>query len=317
MQNTVICVSQWGGTGLTDSVEAFTSFKVATGTAPRTTKDYRGTLGYFFRLFPDAWKGPLQMRAAFLSWISEDISPSTYNLRLIYLRAFWRWTVEEGIQPERPDPFRGLKRRNAPGKFRDIDAGRIAELLTLPDKTTWAGLRDYALILFTLDTAARPGEALQLLPEHINFRSMVATIPAAAAKTREERIIPFSPATAAVIKKFLHARPPEWRSSAPVFSSENGGRFSVSAWHGKLSRYRLQDGSCFRPYDLRHAACTLHLRAGMSGEALQRLMGHHGPQMTQRYIHLTIDDLRAQQALSSPVEKLVPTQKRAPRKIQK
>lgn len=31
----------------------------------------------------------------------------------------------------------------------------------LPNKRTYAGLRDYALILFQLDTGARPGEVLQ------------------------------------------------------------------------------------------------------------------------------------------------------------
>ena len=80
-------------------------------------------------------------------------------------------------------------------------------------------------------------------------------------------------------------------------------------------KYCLNDGTTFKPYDLRHAACTLHLRAGMTGEVHQRLMGHHGPQMTQRYIHLTTDDLRKEQALSSPVGRLVPARKRAPRKI--
>ncbi len=54
------------------------------------------------------------------------------------------------------------------------------------------------------------------------------------------------------------------------------------------------------PYDLRHAACTLHLRAEMNTLVLQKLMGHTGPQMTMRYTHLDIDDLRDQQRTSSP-----------------
>ena len=61
------------------------------------------------------------------------------------------------------------------------------------------------------------------------------------------------------------------------------------------------------PYDLRHAACTLHLRAGMNTlVVLQKLMGHTGPQMTMRYTHLDIDDLRDQQRTSSPIEDLIP-----------
>ena len=211
--------------------------------------------------------------------------------------------------------FRGLKRRSAPGRFCDIDAAKVKELLALPDRSTWAGLRDYALILFTLDTAARPGEALQLLPADFNFSSLAVVIPAHAAKTREERIIPFSPTTAAALRHVMQRRPREWDADVFVFASVTGRRLAVERWNDRLKGYRLQDGTAFKPYDLRHAACTLHLRAGMSGEVLQRLMGHHGPQMTQRYIHLTADDLRKEQALSSPVGRLVPARKRAPRKI--
>lgn len=293
----------------------FIIFKQAAGNSALTIDDYRWTLTHFFTRYPKAWSSPAAMREAFLSWINRPIAPATYNQRLSYVRAFWRWCVEERIQPPDPDPFRGLKRRNDPGRFRDIDAAKVKELLTLPDRSTWAGLRDYALILFTLDTAARPGEALQLLPEHFNTSSLAAVIPAHAAKTREERIIPFSATTAAALRQLLRLRLSEWGESTPLFCTETGVRFNVDAWGRRLKRHELRDGTTFKPYDLRHAACTLHLRAGMSGEVLQRLMGHHGPQMTQRYIHLTADDLRKEQSFSSPVELLASARKRAPRRI--
>lgn len=296
-------------------VSLFLDFKKAMKSAPRTVKEYGYTLYSFYRDNPDAWEGPLQMRTAFLSWISQDIAPATYNHRLIYVRAFWRWAVEEGIQPPTPDPFRKLKRQSDPGKFRDIDAARIAELLTLPDKTTWTGLRDYTLILFTLDTATRPGEALQLIPSDFCLTDYTATIPAAVAKTREKRTLPFSDLTAQYIKRFMSVRPNSWKDDTPFFASVNGKHLEVRKWGLRLREYPLSRGTIFKPYDLRHAACTLHLRAGMSGEALQRLMGHHSPQMTQRYIHLTVDDLREQQSISSPVEKLLQRQTKAPRKI--
>ena len=298
-----------------EALDCFLTYKTAIGTAPYTRRGYAQMIRQFFTLCPPAWNSPLQARTAFLSWLGEDIAPATYNLRLIYVRAFWRWCVEERFQPPEPDPFRGLKRRKDPGHFRDIDAAKVKELLTLPDRSTWAGLRDYALILFTLDTAARPGEALQLMPTDFNFHSFAVVIPAYAAKTREERVIPFSPTTAAAVLEVIRKRPREWDADTCVFSSISGRRLSVGHWNCRLKDYLLEDGTTFKPYDLRHAACTLHLRGGMSGEVLQRLMGHHGPEMTQRYIHLTIDDLRKEQALSSPAELLVPARKRAPRKI--
>ena len=302
-------------TSIEEAAQSFLTCKTAAKAAPKTCKEYAKTIRQFFAAFPQAWSSPLKMRTAFLSWLSQEVAPATYNLRLIYVRAFWRWCVDEGIQQPEPDPFRGLKRRSAPGRFCDIDAAKVKELLALPDRSTWAGLRDYALILFTLDTAARPGEALQLLPADFNFSSLAVVIPAHAAKTREERIIPLSPTTAAALRHVIQRRPREWDAEMYVFASVTGRRFAVERWNDRLKGYRLKDGTTFKPYDLRHAACTLHLRAGMSGEVLQRLMGHHGPQMTQRYIHLTADDLRKEQSFSSPVELLASARKRAPRRI--
>lgn len=298
------------------ALSSFLNVKTAARSSPRTCADYRERITRFFTAYPDAWDSPAAMRTAFLNWIARpDIAPATYNLRLIYLRAFWYWCISEGIQPPAPDPFKGIKRRPDSGCFRDIDAAKVKELLDLPNRKTWIGLRDYALILFTLDTAARPGEALQLIPADLDLSSFAVTIPANVAKTRRPRIIPFSPSTAAALDDLQRNRPPEWKDTAPVFASVTGRRLCVERWNERLKLYRLKDGFTFKPYDLRHAACTLHLRAGMNGETLQRLMGHSTPTMTQRYIHLTNDDLKKAQALTSPVEILAPRGKRAPRRV--
>ena len=293
---------------------AFLNAKTAARASARTCADYRHFIRQFFTAYPAAWNDPAAMRYSFMNWIAQpDIAPATYNLRLIYLRAFWHWCIDEGIQPPAPDPFRDIKRRPDAGKFRDIDAAKVKELLAMPDRKTWIGLRDYALMLFTLDTAARPGEALQLIPADFDLSSFAVSIPAPVAKTRRPRIIPFSPSTAAALDDLARNRPPEWKDTAPVFASVTGRRLTVERWNDRLKLYSLKDGFTFKPYDLRHASCTLHLRAGMNGETLQRLMGHSTPAMTQRYIHLTDDDLKKAQALTSPVENLAPRGKRAPR----
>ncbi len=299
-----------------ETLETFLTFKRAMGLREPTITGYQKTIKAFFRRYPMAWSSPEVMRSAVVEWLSDDISAGFYNLRLIFLRAFWDWCVEEQLQPESPNPFRGFKGKPTPGRFLDIDANRVKALLERPDRSTWVGLRDYTLILFTLDTAVRPNEALHLVLGDFNLTSLCVTIPANIAKTKESRIVPFSEPTRQALNAFLKVRPSEWDNDVPVFASERGTPLGTTSWGQRLKKYRLQDGTIFKTYDLRHASCTLHLRAGMTGEALQRLMGHRGPEMTQRYIHLTTDDLKEQQALTSPVQRLVPMVKKARRKIQ-
>lgn len=296
-------------------VRIFLKFKSVSGSAPRTCYDYKAVLRLFFSLYPSALDSPVSMRESFIDWMSSgDWATATYNKRLNYIRCFWKWCVEEEAVPSSPNPFRGLETRRDAGKFKDIKASRIQELLTLPDVKTWVGLRNLALIMFTIDTATRPSEALSLKLEDFDFENLSVTISSKISKTREQRTIPFSVPTMKMIRKLIRNRNEEWGESVPVFCSFSGRTLRCDDWYVALRHYRLSDGTFIRPYELRHASCTLHLRAGMTGEVLQRFMGHRGPQMTQRYIHLTSDDLREAQSKTSPIEALMRPLSRAKRR---
>ncbi|MDI9462497.1 MAG: site-specific integrase [Bacillota bacterium] len=113
-------------------------------------------------------------------------------------------------------------------------------------------MRDYALILLTLDTGIRPGEALALLPHDVNFSALEMRIRAEIAKTRISRTLPIHPITANTIKELLSARPKEWQSNAPVFCSNEGKKMNITSWGDRLEMYSKEIGVHIRPYDLRH-----------------------------------------------------------------
>lgn len=83
-------------------------------------------------------------------------------------------------------------------------------------------MRDYALILFALDTGIRPGEALKPLPENFNLEGREAIILPGVAKTKVQRTPSPSPSpspTCLWLKKFLSVR--SWGESVPVFCSHD------------------------------------------------------------------------------------------------
>lgn len=300
------------------ALSAFLTFKKSNGLAPRTVNDYRKMVGRFFRDHREAWGSPLTMRIDVMAWLSQDIAPATYNLRFVYLRAFWRWAVVEGLQPETPEPFRGLKRRKDAGKFKTVSLDDVKALIDAVPRGTYACERDLCAMVLTLDVAIRPGEMLALVPGNLDLSDLVVVIPAHIAKTRESRTLPLSPGTVGLLRDFLRHRPTSWEPTVSVFASERGRQIGPSHWGHRVKEHAQRAGVNLTPYDLRHAACTLHLRAGMNTLVLQKLMGHTGPQMTMRYTHLDIDDLRDQQRASSPVDALIPpTRERAKRSIPK
>lgn len=109
--------------------------------------------------------------------MSRECKPGTYNLRLIYLRTFFKWAAKEGIFPE--NPLEGFQKKKDEGRIVDTDTDTLEQLLSIPDKTTFSGLRDYAFLLLTLDTGIRPGEAFLLLPDDFNFKSLTFHVAAA------------------------------------------------------------------------------------------------------------------------------------------
>lgn len=286
-------------------IRLFLAFRQAEGLARRTLEDYRAHLTAFSARIPE---GTEDYRAAVLSYLSDDINPNTYNLRFAYLKKFFSWCLEEGLL-SCAHPLAGLKKRRAVGRVVHIETDTLADLLRLPDRRTFTGLRDYALMLFSLDCGARPGESLQLRLGDFDLAGLLVTIPAPAAKTRQARTVPITAQTVLAVQALLAARHPEW-GDAPVFCSEDGGAYGVRSWGHRLKDYAARLGKTITPYHLRHAAALGMLRRGMNVFALRDMMGHADLSTTQKYLALTLDDLRKAHAESSLVNEVAPRRHR-------
>lgn len=294
--------------------EAFLEFllcKKAEGRAFRTLTDYRKHVPRFFDEFPQSWPEYEALKKAVVSHFASlrDKSPSYYNLRREYLKAFFSWCVQEGYLSG--NPMDGIKKRKNDGNPRSLDEETLKRLLDLPDKSTYAGLRDYALVLLQLDTGIRPGEALKLLLVHFNLSAMEVTIPNTVAKTRTSRTVVISPQTAKAVHRLLSVRPRDWTDDVPVFASASGRPMNTETWGRRLAAYGRQLGVRITPYMLRHSSALMFLRGGGHVFALQRQLGHTSLTMTKRYVHLADSDLHEQHAVASPVGQLIPHRTRA------
>lgn len=132
------------------------------------------------------------------------MAPSTFNLKREYLKAFFNWLVKSGVIEANPIDF---PKKKDEGRARVIPKAVIEKLLSLPDKKTFTGLRNYTLIILTLDTGIRPKEAIRLLPSDFNLEAREVTIRKEVAKTRTSRTLPLSPTTCFWVKKLLQVRP--------------------------------------------------------------------------------------------------------------
>jgi len=118
----------------------------------------RLTLPAFLNAFSRALRSEKDLRTSILKYFSDDIKPATFNLRRVYLKAFFDFLVRENIIEKNPIDF---KKRKDEGRARAIPIEILKELLSAPDKKSYAGFRDYCLILFMLDTGIRPRRSIK------------------------------------------------------------------------------------------------------------------------------------------------------------
>ncbi len=151
------------------------------------------------------------------------------------------------------------------------------------------------LLQMALLTAARRGELLALRWSDVNFKW--GTLRITATKTERVRVIPVSPALAALLKR-------RQRESAggPFVFPVTGGRASLRASTEKI--FRAAGRAAGVPYgrdapggwvlhDARHTAITAMLHAGHSLESVMAISGHSARVMAMRYAHSTEATRRA------------------------
>lgn len=236
------------------------------------------------------------MKRAVLDYMAKPAKPAYFNLKLIYLRAFITWGVKEGLYFE--NPLTGMKKKKAEGKAVQLEEETLKGLLSLPDKGAYAGLRDYCMILLTLDIGIRPSEALALRLVDINLKGLEVRIDAESAKTRVSRTLPITKTSTEAIKELISARHPDWGKMAPLFCTVDGQPMKRASWWERMRIYSNKLGTAITPYQLRYAF------------ALQRTMGHTDLTMTKRYVALTHEDIRDQHKIASPVGNLFPARNR-------
>lgn len=291
------------------AVDQYLLWKKAEGRSGRTVKDYYYHITHFIKVYPDARIDDYNaLKRCVVAYMAEDAKPAYYNNKLVYLKTFFTWCVNESILPD--NPLKSFKRRKADSRIVDVTSQNLKKLLNIPNQKTYTGLRDYALLLLQLDTGIRPKEALSLQINDVNIRSLEVYVKAENAKTKIARTLPISPITAKALQKLIIVRPKDWGEEIPVFCTYEGRKWSVNGWYKQLSAHGKKLGIVVYPYQLRHTFALEFLRNGGNSFALQKTMGHADLNMTRRYVALADEDVKEEHIKASPVSNLIEPKKR-------
>ncbi|MGH7870086.1 MAG: tyrosine-type recombinase/integrase, partial [Candidatus Dormibacteraceae bacterium] len=224
----------------------------------------------------------------------RGLDPASQARALSTARAFFRWMFETGRVAS--NPASGLRNPKQAKKLPAfLTEGESQALLELPDAVDFPTARLQCLLELLYASGLRVSELTGLdLQDVLRSERTLRVL----GKGRKERLVPFHAKAEEALSVYMDHRgaflaakglPP----SAAIFLNQRGGRLTPTSVRTML-RQALESAAVrarVSPHALRHSFATHLLNAGMDLRAIQELLGHASLSTTQRYTHLSLEEL--------------------------
>ncbi len=278
--------------------------------SPNTVASYRDTMRLLVRYaHTETGKTPSQldlgdldakMIGRFLDHLEHDRhnSVNTRNNRLAAIHSLFAYAAFE-----HPDHAEVIARVLAiPPKKTDrrlvsfLTDPEVEALIAAPNRQTWTGRRDHAMITTAITTGLRVSELAAITTEDLHLG--VGAHLRCPGKGRKERITPLTAETVNVITVWLAER--HHSPGAALFTSRRGSPLTRDAVSARITLHtRTAAGACgsitaknVTPHTLRHTCAMRLLAVGIETSVIALWLGHENSETTHIYLHadLTIKE---------------------------
>ena len=228
---------------------------------------------------------------------SDELGKNTLNYHLIALRSFLKFCARTDVEAASPEKVELARVRAKQVTF--LSSEEVQRLISQPNTSTEAGLRDRAILELLFSSGLRVSELVSLDIEHINLKRREFSV---RGKGQKDRPVFISHEAAEWIQKYLESRSD---NTKPLFIryggkkqldlSGNYHRLSARSVQRLVSRYALLAGITkhVSPHTLRHSFATDLLMNGADLRSVQAMLGHSDISTTQIYTHVTDPHLRS------------------------
>jgi integrase/recombinase XerD len=230
---------------------------------------------------------------AFLQHLEDDRGngSATRNARLAAIHSLFNYAA-----PRAPEHAAVISQVLAiPPRQREraivsyLTPAEIDALLAAPDRVTWHGRRDHALLLLAIQTGLRISELTGLAVHDVHLGAGPHV--RCHGKGRKDRATPLTRQVVQTLRTWLAEVGAE--PGTPLFPARAGGPLSRDAVQRLVAKHAAAAaGNCpsireknVTPHVLRHSAAMALLRGGTDTSVIALWMGHESPETTQVYLH--------------------------------
>jgi integrase/recombinase XerC len=278
--------------------------EVEKGASAHTLRAYAGDLGALLMFLETRGEGVRTVNLTNLRhWFSTFDAPSRATLarRISVLRSFFKYLQKMGIREDNPGArLRGPK--VPPRVPRFLDVGEASLVVEHPPQKKWFEARNRALLELAYGAGLRVSELAALDVPDLDPAQRIVEV--RLGKGAKGRRVPYGVPASEALQAWLKTRGdvlPGRHPGGPVFLNRFGGRLSVRAIHRVVWQAGLcNDLSGLHPHALRHSFATHMLAGGADLRSIQEMMGHERLSTTQRYTHVSVEQLIAAHRAAHP-----------------
>jgi integrase/recombinase XerD len=230
---------------------------------------------------------------AFLEHLEQDRGNSvrTRNARLAAVHSFFRFASFR--HPEHAAQIQRIlampQKRSDRALVTFLTRAEAEALIVAPDRTTWTGRRDHALLMVAVQTGMRVSELTRLTCQDVHLDTGAHI--RCHGKGRKERITPLTTQSVGLLRVWIQERKGE--SGDPLFPTSRGKPLSTDAIALLVNKYAAAaQRSCpslrgrhITPHVLRHTCAMQLLQAGVDTSVIALWLGHEQVETTQIYLH--------------------------------
>lgn len=260
------------------------------GYSKYTIKSYKEDLNAFYNYLNEnnINKVDYQTIRKYLNFLYDlKFSNKSICRHISSLRSYFKYLIKEELMNE--NPMKLISNPKITQKLpKYLNYNELEDILTIPDKNTFLGLRNTLIIELLYSTGVRVSELVNIKIEDIDFINKKILI---LGKGNKERFVLFGKNAYDLLLEYLNKRNTDCEylfvnnNKKPL--TDRGVRYIVDSIVKKSAlKFKIS------PHTLRHTFATHLLNNGADLKSVQELLGHESIATTGIYTHVSIEHLR-------------------------
>lgn len=281
------------------------------GRAEKTMEQYDYVLGRIMKNFqPDRKVQNIttkEMRKHFAFLMDEGLKKTSVAIHFRVLQAFFNWLVREKYLHK--SPLSDIQEPKTPNKFPKVIEKDQAEKLIDTARNwrrTWAGYRNFTIIVTFLDTGLRLNELINAKLGNLDLENRSIKVHG---KGSKDRRVFFGKNNYKCLRHWVKMRSDVDKIlDDTIFISQKGDKLKKR--HVQRFITRIQEQADLgdvqvSPHVLRHTAATLAVQNGLDIFSLKRQFGWEQMETALKYVHMSDRALQESYSNSSPMDNLI------------